>query len=339
MDFTRITKVSKFCDPFQGFAEVEKKSEVRADPLTGHQARILDFPIKVLEKVDLKPIIEKSKSICPFCPEIVEKVTPKFSSQVVSKERYSRGEALCVPNAFPYDENSAVTVMTARHYVGLTEFTPAILEDALLCSVDYLNDLSEMQKDAVYQSINWNYFPLAGGSIIHPHLQIIASSTPTSYFTSVITSVERYMKETKRDLWEDFLDAEFRLKERFLSRSGGIFWGVAFAPMGAFDIIGILENVHRPSDIKREIMDSLVTGILDILHFIDSLNMYSFNMSMYFFTSNSLFLPHVRICPRLSLPPLDTCEINYMRMLHNETLTTLRPEDICSKIGDFWHAK
>jgi len=336
MDFTKITKISRFRDPFQNFIEIEKISEVRTDPLTGHQARILDFPIKVLEKIDLNPIIEKSKGMCPFCPEIVEKVTPKFSSHLVSKDRYSRGEALCVPNAFPYDENSAVTVMTAQHYVGLTEFTHTILEDAFLCSIDYLNDLADTQKDAVYQSINWNYFPLAGGSIIHPHLQIIASSTPTSYFTSVIASVEKYMREKKRDLWEDFLDTELSLKERFISRSGGIFWSVAFAPMGAFDIVGIMENVHRPSDIRGKTMDSLITGILDILRFIDSLNMYSFNMSIYFFTNNSLFLPHIRICPRLSLPPLDTCEINYMRMLHNETLTTLKPEDICSRIGVFW---
>jgi len=336
MDFTKITKVARFRDPFQNFAEVERVSEIRTDPLSGHTARILDFPVRSLGRVDLSPIIEKSKTTCPFCPEIIDKMTPKFSPSVVSRERYARGEALCVPNVFPHDENFALTVMTKKHYVGLTEFTHEVLKDSLLCCMDYLMELLIKQPGAVYQSINWNYLPLAGGSIVHPHLQIIASSTPTRYYTEVISSVERYKRENKNSLWKDFITAEEHQKERFIAYSDGVLWTVAFAPMGIFDVMAIIERTRKPADINGVVLDSLVSGILSTLRFIDSLNMYSFNMSLYFFTNNSLFLPHLRICPRISLPPLGACEINYMRMLHNETLTTLKPEDLCERIKPFW---
>jgi hypothetical protein len=48
------------------------------------------------------------------------------------------------------------------------------------------------------------------------------------------------------------------------------------------------------------------------------------------------FTPHLRICPRVSLPPLGTSEINYMRMLHNETLTTMKPEEVCKEVKPFF---
>jgi len=60
-------------------------------------------------------------------------------------------------------------------------------------------------------------------------------------------------------------------------------------------------------------------------------------MSIYFVLANEDFVPHMRICPRTSIPPHETSEINYMRMLHSESMTILMPEEVCGNIRDLWN--
>jgi len=336
MEFVKVLKISRYLDPSHNFTETEWHSEIRYDPLTGHSTRILDFPIREVKKADISAVVESSQKFCPFCPEVIELVTPKFHPDLVDQERYAKGEALCVPNAFPYDENGAVTVMTRSHYLGLSEFTPENISNALSCCVSYLQDVYRRQKDMIYQSVNWNYMPLAGGSIIHPHLQIMASSSPTNYYVDLLSSLDRYRQATERDFWPDLVQEEHRLAERLISRTEEMTWLVAFAPMGIFDVIGVLNHVRYPWELAGQTLDQLAEGIVSVMRYIDSLNMSSLNMSLYFLLDNGLFTPHVRICPRVSIPPYDTSQINYMWMLHRETLTIVKPEEACVSIRSVW---
>ncbi len=309
---------------------------MRVDPLTGRTTRILDFPVREIVRADMTLQVEASKSFCPFCPDLIDKVTPKFHPDLLTRERYARGEALCVPNVFPYDENGAVCIMCREHYLTLGSFSAGILEDSIACCFDYLKDVVVRQPEMVYQSVNWNYMPLAGGSLIHPHLQITASSSSTNYYSTIVPALVRYRKESGRDYWSDLRDEEIRLGERCIASSDRITWLVDFAPLGVFDVLGILHGVREPGEIEGRTLQALVQGIMHSLSYIDSLNMYSLNMSIYFLPSDPFFTPHVRICPRVSIPPFDASQINYMKMLHNESLTTLKPEDICKVLRAFW---
>lgn len=335
MDFIKVVKTSRFLDPMCGFQATERLSEVRYDPLTGDTTHILAFPVRHMERVDLTPLIEKSKAICPFCPEFIEAVTPKFPTGRL-RERYARGESLCFPNAFPSDENAAVTVMTHAHYLALGDFSADLLGDALACCLEYLADLGTAQPEAVFQSVNWNYMPLAGGSIIHPHLQVSASTTPTNYYARMHGLLQAYQAGHGSSYWEDLIRRERQIGERFIAQAGHMAWLVAFAPLGVFDIVGVMDRAYRPDEIDAAVMHDLVSGIRNALRYIDTLNMYSLNLALYFLPGNGLFTPHVRICPRVSIPPLGTSQINYMRMLHNEPMTTLKPEDVCTGIKPLW---
>jgi galactose-1-phosphate uridylyltransferase len=44
----------------------------------------------------------------------------------------------------------------------------------------------------------------------------------------------------------------------------------------------------------------------------------------------------MRLCPRTTVPPLDTCEINYMKMLHNEPMSTMKPEAVAEELRKHW---
>ena len=61
-------------------------------------------------------------------------------------------------------------------------------------------------------------------------------------------------------------------------------------------------------------------------------------MSFFFHIGNENFVPHMRICPRVSIPPLDTCEINYMKMIHNEPMSTVKPETVSVDFKKFWNS-
>ena len=336
MEFEKIIKKSHFLDPFQSYAPVEKLSEVRVDPLTGSTSRILDFPVKQLEKTDLGPVAESTRQFCPFCPSVVEQITPKFDPSLVPEERYRRGEAICFPNAFPYDENGAVTVISSEHYIPIEGFTLPLIRDALECCARYLADLLPGQPEVVYQSINWNFLPLAGSSVFHPHLQVMASTTATNYYATITRALKRYTATHGTGFWEDLISEEEKLRERYIGNTGHISWIIAFAPMGAFDVLGVVSGVSRPAEIIGVLSEEIANALVEILRFIGSLNITSFNMAFYFIAGDSSFTPHIRVCPRIALPPLGTSEINYMKMLHGEPLTTMKPEDVCSAIRDTW---
>lgn len=321
-----------FLDPFNGFNEGGRECEIRTDPLTGRNSRILFFPLRALPEPDLSHLLEKNPPFCPFCPENIEKITPAFNPRLFSSGRFRINEAVCFPNAFPYDENGAVTVIMDQHFVTIDEFTAEKISDAVKCCVIYLQEVIKGQPEAVYQSINWNYLPLAGSSILHPHLQITASSMPTNYYTDV----DRTIKERGGDVFSELRNHEKSLNERFICEGACFDWFTAFAPQGAFDVIALSKAFIEPHDLEGERLKELCEGIVKIMKFIRTKNMYSFNMSFFFVAGRDDFIPHMRMCPRTDIPPLDTSEINYMKMLHNEPMSTMKPEDIASELAGFW---
>jgi len=334
MEFKKVLKKATFLDPLNGFNPGGRECEIRTDPLTGRNTRILFFPVRILPEPDLEMLKKKDTGFCPFCAENINKITPKFNPDLFSKDRYRVGKAVCFPNAFPYDENGAVTVMTEKHFVLIEDFTPEMLKNALSCCVEFLADVKSKQPDAIYQSINWNYLPVAGSSIVHPHLQITASSIPTNYYSDVLKT----MKITNNNIFKEVVDCEIAADERFISRGEYYSWMIAFAPEGLFDLMAISHDCFEPCDFRDGRLDELVSGILKTIIFIKSYNIISFNMSLFFLPGEDKFIPHMRICPRTNVPPLDTSEINYMKMLHNEPMSTMKPELVASEIKKIWNA-
>lgn len=333
MELKKILKKSVFLDPFNSFNAGGRECEIRTDPLTGRNTRILFFPERALPEPDIDELKKRDIGFCPFCPENIEKITPKFNPDFFTKERYRIGEAVCFPNVFPYDENGAVTVITKKHLVLSDEFTEDLLKDAFSCCVDYLIDINSKQPEAVYQSINWNYLPAAGSSIIHPHLQITASSIPTNYYSDILKT----MMQSDNNIFTDLISIELSNEERFITKDKYFSWMIAFAPEGLFDLIAISHEYFEPRELNGNRLDELIKNILKIITFIRSYNILSYNMSLFFILRDERFIPHMRICPRTNVPPLDTSEINYMKMLHNESMSTLKPEVVAAELKKVWN--
>lgn len=337
--FEKYSRMTKFLDPAQNFEPNERATEIRVDPLTGHTTRLLHFPIRLMPKPpDLGEMVERSLQFgCPFCPQMVENVTPKFMPDLTEKDRIRRGSAILFPNMFPYDTFSAVAVFSDEHFKPLDDFAPELLRDGFAASAEYLASARAAGPEASrYCAINWNYMPLAGGTIIHPHLQIIAGETGTNYHRLILEASEEYAAKNSDPYWADLVEAETRLGERLIGKAGGTTWLTSFAPKGFIDIMAVFEQAPAIGDITESDWMDFSRGLSAAMKFLDSRGFYSFNMAIYSGLGDNHFRTHAKLIPRALLPPMDTSDINYFNMLHNEVLTIFKPEDICEQAKSFF---
>ncbi len=107
--FQIIESASTFLDPRRDFAPVTESFQVRFDPLTGRTGHFSHFGAIKPQPLDMDKYTDPQiKGFCPFCREQKNRATPKFTPEVLPEGRLARGEALLVPNLFPYDIYSAV---------------------------------------------------------------------------------------------------------------------------------------------------------------------------------------------------------------------------------------
>jgi UDPglucose--hexose-1-phosphate uridylyltransferase len=98
--FRAEKKFARLHDPRRNFELAQVESEIRFDPLTGSTGRICHFSLANLPVPDLSAIIAESRAVCPFCPEKVESITPRFPEDLVPAGRMRRGRPCCFPTCF-----------------------------------------------------------------------------------------------------------------------------------------------------------------------------------------------------------------------------------------------
>lgn len=328
IEFRSITKNAVFYDPFNNFQEAHRPTEIRIDPLTGRSSRIIYFPVTLPPPPDQSQLAEITRQFCPFCRPAVFEKTPRFPEEVASEGRLVRGSAVVFPNAFPYDAHSAVAVVTRGHYVKMDSFDVRELTDGLLAGRDYLARINAIDPRCAYLSINMNYMPSAGGSILHPHMQLIAGDIPTHYQREHAGRCHEYQEAHGTGYFGDLLDRERLLKERFISRTGEIGWLSSFAPLGITEFLAVFEGGGPITGIGDSVLGTFALGMSAVLKYLASLNFASFNMALYSApTDDPAFPTHARIVPRTLLPPVGASDVNYFELLHHEVLTIIRPEE------------
>lgn len=330
IQFKAYKQESRFLDPYQNFTPTSRLTEIREDPLTGKTSRILDTQFKV-ERLDVDAIVAQARSgVDPFAPGVRESITPRFLEEDLSSERFSAGEALVVPNLFPYDRFSAITIISKADYIPVSGFSNTLLDDAFTAGIAYLKHIQEKNPDLQHFSVNWNYMPLAGGSLVHPHHQLIASPILPNYLREVRQSLKKY----EGDYYADLLRAEEARGERWVGRLGSVTWITGYAPMGHLDIMGVFEDKRSLSHLTREDYESLSQGLLKILRFLDSEDFISFNFALYMLEGVENFTVHCRLTPRFILSSsLLTSDVNYFEVLHGEPLAFYFPEVYAQRLS------
>ncbi len=338
MNFERKSEASEFLDAREGFGRKGIPFEVRKDPLTGHVSRILPFRRKLTEPTVSPEVIEASRKGCPFCPEQVESLTPKFIEEIAPEGRIRKGRAVSFPNSFPYARYNWVVVLSDDHFYHLDQFSTEIVRDGFMCAQEGIRRVEANQPEFRFSSINWNYLPQSGGGLYHPHLQVVVEQFPTFAQERVIEGLSHYQRSMNSFFWEDLLAEEIRRGERYLGSFGDVHFLVSFSPGGIFGEVTIL-FMHRETvgEITEEEWTNFSEGLIRIFQFLKERQNCSFNLALVSGTFPEVrSWTYAKLVPRMLIPPWNTSDINYFEKLHGEKICVISPEDMAEGIRPFF---
>jgi len=336
MDFKAYQKQTTICNPNRDMAKKSIPSEIRIDPLTGRSARICHFMKLKWDKPDFEQIVAGTDKNCPFCKDKVLKITPCFPEDLIPKGRLISGDMVLFPNIAPYDSLGAVATFGARHYIPMTDIGKDLIAKALDFVMTFFRRVDEINHpESVYHIVNWNYMPPSGSSLIHPHLQVFATSSAPNLMRMELDAARSYAAAHGSNYWEDLVNRETSEKKRYLGRFGRTSWMTAYAPMGvAGDVLAVVSDVSSTLHLNYSDLEDLAEGLTRAMAAYDKLGIYSFNMN--FFTGaaeddHSRF--HILFSPRTFFnQSLGTPDIGALRNLFNETLCMAYPEEIAQML-------
>ena len=327
-------------DPRDNYTEKTAPLEYRFDPLTKDMGLVRDLRFKNPIRTDLSPIIEKSlERGCPFCRDTIQKVTPKFPPGLCAEGRITIGEAIVFPNAAPYMQYSAVTAVGAKHFVGLAEFSPGLLRDALRACQVYLQKVHAYDSKARYCGIMWNYLPPANSSQVHPHLQVYASRFAMVYQKELLDASKRYYKRNGSNFWSDLIAEEERLGERYVAALGNTVWLTSFVPRSfQCDVRAVFQDRESILTLSPGDLKDLAEGLVKVFRYMDEQNYYSFNMFIYSgIVGEKSFWTQARIIQRGPLPPLDISDAGNATLLGDTRIAIKSPEFVCEGLRPYFN--
>ena len=335
VSFKKISSSARILNPFKNYALDELPFEIRTDPLTGETGRVFHLPFKA-ERPPVEETVQRSREIfCPFCRDVLEKSTPAFPEDVVPGGRLKVGRAYVIPNLVPFDRYAAVALFSDEHHIPMEGLTPEAMKDAFLASLIFLKRIQTVDSAARFFSINWNYMPPAGSSIVHPHLQPSASEFPTYRLRLQLEGAAKYREENQSDFWNDFMASEKRAGERYVGEIGATFWVMNFLPRSFLpDISCIFADRRSFSELREDDLTPFLQGLAKILRAYLDENICSFNVALFAVQDAPNFRINARICPRLLPRPIGNSDIACPQILHGESFTVYPPESVCGKFRE-----
>lgn len=294
--------------------------EVRQDPLTGASTRVAHFGSL---RGEPRPVEAEEESVCPFCPPLVEEVTPRFPSSVLSEGQLVRGAARLFPNLNPYDEYSAV-VTIGEHVERPGIVDPGAVTDALMLARELLRRLPRSR----HGLLGWNYLPAAGASLLHPHLHVVASRRRPDWQAREAAGEARFARRWNRPFWPDLVAAE-RNGERWLGEVGGVAAVVAFAPRGVQpDVLLVVAEAPDLASAAGDVLRALAAAIAVASSALASLGVGAWNLVAGPGTRGTpTSALHLRIIPRRSVVERHaTSDQNWIQVCTGDAVVVERPE-------------
>ena len=338
--FKKTESKAYFLNPFKDFSLDEIPFQIRYDPLTGETGRIYDLPYKPPERFDLEEIIQRSKEMfCPFCPEALEKSTPLFPKDFFPEGRIKEGDATLIPNLIPFDTYAGVSIMSSEHYLPIGELTPERLRDSFSAALSFIRRVADYDPQVQCFSINWNYMPDSGSSLVHPHLQVNCGYIPTNQQRMQIEGCKRYRAAAGTSFWQDFMTTEKEIGERYIGDIGSTFWVMSFVPQTFLpDVWCIFPDHYSLIQADMAELFPFLQGLSRVLRYFEQENIPSFNLSIFSVKEDDYFRVNARICPRLLPRPIGNSDRAYLQTLHKESYTIRPPESVCPNLRELFAA-
>ena len=331
MRLEKFTECARILDPRSGFSEGRHEIEVRIDPLTGATCRI-----NITRAARPKQILRRAEggvpTKCPFCPENLERETPKFTPDLIPEGRLKSGGAILFPNLFPLSDLHGVCVFTPAHKLDLDKFLKEEIYDGITCCRKFFEIVG--RKGAPFHFLGWNHLSSSGASLLHPHFQVMAFKKPLHGPKSCFDASERYRRGEGRSFWSDLISSE-RGSPRYIGETAGFLWLAPWAPTGAFEVIGVSGDTKASLlQLDEREMEGLSVGIVKILGGLWNLGATSITMAIISWPSSEgadWFSMSVRLMVR---PSGSISDRAFLELYGGEVGLTTLPEDYAKALRE-----
>jgi UDPglucose--hexose-1-phosphate uridylyltransferase len=258
--------------------------QIRTNPISGRTSRITFSRVNEKEagsdRLPSPPPDASETARCPFCRPQVLVRTPQMISQLHPAGRMTRGESLLFPNLFPYGAYSAVSLFDNTHFVEIGTASKRTYSDCLVNCADYLKQVKRHDPSATFMAITQNHLPSAGGSMVHPHLQVHADRIGANNHRFLYDRALEYRQNVQRGLLGDYAAQEIASGDRYIGHIGPWEWMAAFAPEGFFEIWAICPGRTSMLDLDENDWGHLADGMTRIQKLYRSLHRNGYNFGL-----------------------------------------------------------
>ena len=319
----------------------EKIVEVRTDPVTGRSCRITLARAQEKEAGTAalpEPPPEAALTAgCPFCQPQVNRLTPQLPEGFAPTGRLVCGESVLFPNLYPYGLFSAVSLFDQRHFVEIGTADPGTYADSFINCRQYLKRAIDLEPRAHYMAITQNHLPSAGGSLVHPHLQVHADLAAPNHLRFLQERAQAYHETQGRLLMSDYLEREIDSRERIIGRSGDWHWLAAYAPEGFYEIWAILPGFVSLVGVTDTQWRDLSTGLMGAQAFFRSLNRNGYNLGLVAVEKPESRLElRLRVVVRANHAPWARNDHTGYEVILGDMATFTTPEETAARARPFW---
>jgi galactose-1-phosphate uridylyltransferase len=319
----------------------DRPIEIRVHPITGRTCRITysrgEEREPGAESLPAPPPFAADLSTCPFCGTRVATATPQLPFDLRPEGRMTRGTSTLFPNLFPYGRYSAVSLFDDRHFVEIGSASRQSYVDSFLNCRDYLLQVFSRDPAAVFMAITQNHLPSAGGSLLHPHLQVQADRIPANFQRFLQRHAADHRRQYGTRLFSDYLNLEKEAGRRCIGVTGPWQWLAAFAPEGFFEIWGILPGITSLRQATDNHWSTLAEGILNVQKFYRSLGRNGYNLGMLFLEDGSDNMElRVVLTVRSNYTPWVRSDFTGFEVMLGDMATFSAPESTAERARAFW---
>lgn len=285
MEFRKEKRFAELLNPLRGYEAERQEVEHRYDPLTGRETVVtvgrFGYAKRFFEtdRREVQRLAEETERNCPFCPPRLRSATPLFPDRVVRGGTIRVGGAVLFPGLFAHIEHNAIVILGEEHYLTPGGYGAKIL-DAFLAGLAYLRRLRELHSEPLYASFLGNYLPLSGSTIVHPHMQVVASDLPFQLLAELLERSREYLERSGRNYWVELIGRE-EGGERWVGRAGGVAWLTPFAPSSTYEVWGISEHSSSILELGEGGLGDFAEGLGRVLRFYEEEGLSCFNFSLY----------------------------------------------------------
>lgn len=186
-------------------------------------------------------------------------------------------------------------------------------------------------------AITQNHLPSAGGSLLHPHLQINADRIAPNHHRFLRQRSEAYFHQVGSHLLSDYLQHERQEASRYIGKTGSWEWISAFAPEGFFEIWGILPKITTIHQMMDSDWNDLAHGVINAQKLYRSLCRNGYNLGMLFVEDGNPYLEiRVVILVRSNYAPWVRNDHTGFEVMIGDMATFTSPEDTAKSARIFW---